>query len=81
MYGVNVLALGPLPAAFTARIVNVYSTPLVSPFTLTGEVALDAVCPPEEVAMYEVIVPPPLSVGGVKAISTEAGPSLLNDLT
>ena len=41
--GVVVLALGPLPAAFTARKVKVYSTPLVSPFTVTGEVALVAV--------------------------------------
>ena len=49
--GVVVLAFGPPPAALTARRVKVYSTPFVSPFTVTGEDALVAVCPPDEVAM------------------------------
>ena len=37
-----VVAAAPGPAALTARSVKVYSTPLINPFTVTGEVALDA---------------------------------------
>lgn len=58
----------PVPALLVAVTVKVYEVFAVRPLTVMGEVALEPVMPPgEEVAVYEVMVAPPLSAGAVKA--------------
>jgi hypothetical protein len=56
----------PVPTELVALTVNVYDVPLVRPVTVQGDVAHVPVCPPEDVAVYERIVAPPLLPGGVK---------------
>jgi hypothetical protein len=57
---------GPVPTPLVAVTVNVYAVPLARPATVQGEVAHVPVCPPEDVAVYDVIAEPPLLAGGVK---------------
>jgi hypothetical protein len=57
---------GPVPIAFVAVTVNVYAVPFARPVTVQGEVAHVPVCPPDEVAVYEVIAEPPSLAGAVK---------------
>jgi hypothetical protein len=57
----------PVPTELVATTVKVYAVPLVSPVTVIGEEAPDAVRPPgEEVTVYPVIADPPVLVGAVK---------------
>jgi hypothetical protein len=65
---------GPVPAAFVAVTVKVYAVPFVRPVTVHGEVAQVPVCPPEDVAVYEMIAEPPLLAGGVKVTAACALP-------
>ena len=44
--------------------------PFVRPVTVTGEAPPVAVCPRFDVTVYEVIVDPPLSTGGVNETVT-----------
>ena len=56
-----------VPAVFVAVTVNVYDVPLVSPVTVHGELAQLPMSPPGfDVAVYDVIVAPPLLAGAVK---------------
>jgi hypothetical protein len=58
---------GPEPASFVATTVNVYVAPFVSPVTVIGLPAPEAVSPPgDDVTVYEVIGAPPLSPGAMK---------------
>jgi hypothetical protein len=54
------------PVFVVALTVNVYEVPAVNPPTDMGLDAPVAVCPPEEVTVYEEIVPLPVYVGAVK---------------
>jgi hypothetical protein len=68
-------ALGALvPIAFVAVTVNVYVPPAVNPLTVTGEDAPEPVMLPGlEVAVYCVIVDPPLSLGAVNETVADVG--------
>jgi len=54
------------PVFVVALTVNVYAVPAVSPLTDIGLDAPLPVCPPEEVTVYEEMVPLPAYVGAVK---------------
>ena len=54
------------PVFVVALTVNVYEVPEVNPPTEMGLDAPVAVCPPEEVTVYEEMVPLPAYVGAVK---------------
>ena len=54
------------PVFVVALTVNVYEVPEVNPLTDIGLDAPLPVCPPEEVTVYEEIVPLPVYVGAVK---------------
>jgi hypothetical protein len=58
----------PVPAALVADTVNVYAVPAVKPITVIGlEVPVFEKPPGELVAVYLVIVAPPLLAGAVNA--------------
>lgn len=54
------------PVLVVAITVNVYAVPEVSPLTDIGLDAPLPVCPPEEVTVYEEMVPLPVYAGAVK---------------
>jgi hypothetical protein len=67
---------GPVPTELVAVTVNVYAVPLARPATVQAEVAHVPVCPPEEVAVYEMMAAPPLLAGGVKVTVACAFPAV-----
>jgi hypothetical protein len=67
---------GPVPTAFDANTVNVYAVPFARPVTVHGDVAQVPVCPPDDVAVYDVMVEPPLLAGGVKVTVACALPAV-----
>jgi len=61
-----------VPTELVAVTVKVYAVPDVKPVTTSGDPAPVAVFPPgDEVAVYDVIVAPPLSEGAENATETE----------
>jgi len=57
----------PVPTPLVAVTVNVYGVPLVRPVTVQPVVAVVQVKPPgDEVAVYPVMVDPPLEAGAVQ---------------
>jgi hypothetical protein len=67
---------GPAPTPLVAVTVNVYAVPLARPRTVHGDVAHVTVCPPDDVAVYDVMVEPPLLAGGVKVTVACALPAV-----
>jgi hypothetical protein len=66
-----------VPVAFVAVTVNVYEVPSVSPVTVMVP-AVDAVAvkpPGVDVAVYVLIVEPPLDAGAVNATVADVGPA------
>ena len=67
----------PVPAELVAVTVKVYAVPLVRPVTTQGELAQVPVKPPGLlVAVYAVIVAPPVNAGGVKLTDACASPAV-----
>jgi hypothetical protein len=65
-----------VPTAFVAITVKVYVVPLIRPVMVIGEDPPDAVCPPLEVTVYEVIAEPPVLPGALKVIVASPLPAV-----
>ena len=70
----------PVPAEFVAFTVNVYDVPFARPVTVIGLALPEAVWPPDDVTVYEVIDAPPFDEGAVNETVACAFPAVTETL-